>query len=133
MLAHDALLGQRNGAAGVGLLVVVVGLGLGQRGLRGAHLGLGVDSGCCWFRRVLALGFDGLAELRLLARRGGLGGFARGLQIVALDDGDELASLHVWPFVDGKGLDAPGNLGAHHHLVGVHRADQLQVGLAAAR
>jgi hypothetical protein len=33
LLAHDALLGQRDGAAGVGLLVVVVGLRLGQRGL----------------------------------------------------------------------------------------------------
>ena len=39
LLAHDALLGQRDGAAGVGLLVLVVGLRLGQRGLRGAAPG----------------------------------------------------------------------------------------------
>ena len=33
LLAHNSLLGQRDGAAGVGLLMVVVGLRLGERGL----------------------------------------------------------------------------------------------------
>jgi hypothetical protein len=50
--AHDALLGQRNGAAGVGLLVVVVGLRLGQRSLRGLHLRLGVDGGAAGLAAV---------------------------------------------------------------------------------
>ena len=44
-----------------------------------------------------------------------------------------------WPaftclaFLDGEGLDAPGNLAAHHHFIGVHRADQLQIGRWDAR
>ena len=91
------------------------------------HLGLGVDGGAAGLAAVLALGLDRLAELALLAGGGGLGGLARGLQVVALDHGDQLAGLHVLAFVDGQGLDAAGNLGAHHHLVGVHRADQLQI------
>ena len=43
----------------------------------------------------LALGLDALAQLALLAGGGGLGGLARGLQVVALDDGDQLAGLHL--------------------------------------
>ena len=125
--AHDSLPGQGHGAAGVGLLVVVVGLGLGQRCLCRLKLGLGVASGAAGFAAVLALGLNGFANLEFLAGRSGLGGGARGLEVVAFDDGDELAGLHVLAFIHGQGLDAPWNPGAHHHLVGIHGADQLQV------
>ena len=42
LLAHDALLGKRYGAVGVGFLVVEVGLSLHQRCLRRIHQGFGV-------------------------------------------------------------------------------------------
>ena len=45
LLAHDSLLGQGHGAGGVGLLMLEVGLRLGQRSLRHADLGLGVGGG----------------------------------------------------------------------------------------
>ena len=99
---------------------------------RGAHLGFGVDGGAAGLAAGLALGLDRLAELALLAGGGGLGGLARRLQVVALDDGDQLAGLHILAFVDGQRLNAPGNLGADHNLVGVHRADQLQIAAWAA-
>ena len=71
LLAHDLLLSQRHGAAGISLLVVVVGLGLRQRSLCSAELGLCVEGCATGFAAGLVLGFDGLADFELLALSGG--------------------------------------------------------------
>jgi hypothetical protein len=65
--------------------VLVVGLRLGQRSRRCFDLRRGVDGGIRDLANRLALAFDGLAELELLAGGGGFGGRARGQQILALD------------------------------------------------
>ena len=127
LLAHDALLGQRDRAACVGLLVVVVGLRLGQRCFGGLDHRLDIDGGAARFRRGSGCSVsDGLAELPPVAGSAAASaGLARRLQVVALDDGDQLAGFDVLAFIDRQRLDAPLNPAAHHHLVGVHRADQL--------
>jgi hypothetical protein len=51
----------------------------------------------------------------------------RRLQVIAFNDGNQLTGLHILPFVHGKRLNAPRNLGADHHFVRIYRADQLQV------
>ena len=73
--AHDSLLGQRNSARGVCLLMFKIGLRLRKRGLRDAHLGFGIGRGAGDFALILALGFDCLAELGPVAGNGGLGSF----------------------------------------------------------
>src|ERR1035441_8572485 len=61
--AHNALLGKRNGAGCVSLLVIVVRLGLDQRGLRGLDLGFGIHGGAADLSNSLALGLNGLSQL----------------------------------------------------------------------
>ena len=130
--AHDALLGQRDGAAGVGLLVVVVGLRLGQRSPGGAHLGLGVDGGAAGFAAVWRSVSTVSPSLHFWLAAVASAALRAACKIVALDDGDKLAGLHILALIHRQRLDAAGNLGAHHHLVGIHGADQLQVARWAA-
>ena len=121
--AHNSLLGQRDGAAGVGLLAFVIGLSLGQQGTRRLRHCLRVGGSAAGLTASLPLGLLRLAQLRLLAGYGGLGGLTRRLKVVALNDCNELAGLHILAFVNGERLDAPRDLRAHHYLVGIHRAD----------
>jgi len=55
LLAHDALLGERNCPCGFGLLVFEEGLGLSKGRLRRSHLGLSVDRCIRRFAARLAL------------------------------------------------------------------------------
>ena len=130
LLAHNSLRGQGHGAAGVGLLVIVLRLSLGERCLRHLYLRLGAGDGAAGLAAVLLLGLHRPAQLGLVAGRVSLGGLQRGLQIIALDDRDQLPGLHVVAFLNGERLDAARNLGAHNHFVGVDRADQLQIARA---
>jgi hypothetical protein len=54
-------------------------------------------------------------------------------QVVALDNGDQLPGLHLLAFIDGKSLDAAGDLAADDNFIGVNGADQLQIGVGPHR
>ena len=127
LLAHDALFGQCDNARGVRLLVLQVGLGLSHRGTGRAHLGFGVDGGAGGFAAILPRGLDCLVQLPLIAREGGLRSFARGLQVIVLDDGDKLTHFHFLAFFHGQRLNAAGDLGAYQHFIRIDGANQLQV------
>ena len=61
--AHDSLLLERHGAAGIGLLMLEVCLRLRQRRLRGFDLRLSAHCRAGGFAAVLLFGFDGAAQL----------------------------------------------------------------------
>ena len=63
----------------------------------------------------------------IFAGGGGFSGLEGRVEIVALDDGDQLAGLDGVAFFDRQRLDAAGNPGADQHFVGVDGADQLQI------
>ena len=113
--------------------MLVLSLHLGQRGPGGLDLRPGIDRGARCLASGLALALDRLVQLSPLAGDGGFSGLAGGIEIVALDDRDQLAGRHLLAFVDGQRLDASLNPGARHDLVGVHRADELQVGRGSHR
>src|SRR5581483_7225432 len=100
--AHDALIGQCDGAAGIGLLMLVLRLGLIERGLRSLHLCLGADGCALGFAGVLPLRLFRLAELPSLAYCGGFRCIERGLQIFAFNGGDELSSFDRLAFLHGQ-------------------------------
>ena len=61
--AHDSLLLQRHGAAGIGLLMLEVCLSLRQRRLRSFDLGLSAHCRAGSFTAVLLFRFHGAAQL----------------------------------------------------------------------
>ena len=73
-----------------------------------------------------ALGEFTVEEAHQLSGR--LGSLPGRRQIVAFNGGDQLAGAHVVAFIDGKGLDPARDTRADDHLVGVYRADELQIG-----
>ena len=124
--AVDALRGQSHDAGGVCLLMLVIGLGLLQRSLRGLYLRRG-HGGCAHrFTAVLAFCLLRLAQMPLVGRSRGLGGFERRIQVVAFNGGDQLPGLHRIAFFDRQRPEFAGNPRADHYLVRVHRPDELQ-------
>jgi hypothetical protein len=63
-------------------------------------LSFGVHCGAAGLADRLALGLHGLTQFESLAVGCGFGGLARGLQVVALDNGDQLAGFDVLALVD---------------------------------
>ena len=105
----------------------VLRLGLDQGGLRTAQLGFGIDhlAGCA--PSGLAFGIARSLQFESLAVRGCLGRLVRRSQVITLDGGDQLTGLHVVAFIDRQGLNSARDTRAHDHLVGIYRADQLQI------
>ncbi len=114
--------------AGVGLLMIEIGVGLCESGLRGAapelrRSAVALTVSPCFWRSVstVSLSLDfwlaavASAALRAAARSS--------LSMTAI----KLACLHVLAFVDGERLNAAGNFGADDNFVGVDGADQLEV------
>ena len=124
---RNSLLRKRNGARGIGSLVIEIGLSLGKRCLSSAHLRLRGGGGAGDFALALALGLNGLVELVLVAGDVGQRSFFRCREVVALDDGNEIALFDLLPFLNVEGLDAAGDPGADEHFVGVDGADELEV------
>ena len=98
LLAHDSLLRQSHGAAGIRLLMFVLRLSLRQRGFGRLHLCFGAHHCARGFALVLPLRVFAAIQLPVLAGRGGLGSLQRGFQILALDRRDQLALGHVLAF-----------------------------------
>ena len=104
--AHNALTGERDGACGVGFLMVEVRLGLRQGCLRGLYLRFGGLRGAGGFAVILALSHFCFPQLCTIAGGGSLGGLQCSSQILALNFGDELARLDRIAFLDGELLNA---------------------------
>src|SRR5579871_305325 len=125
--AGYSLLRESYCACGVRPLLVQVRLSLCESGLRGAHLSFGGGCGADHFALVLALRFNGLVELVLIAGNGRLSGLRCRGEIVALNDGDRIAFFHSLAFLDAERLDAAGNFSTDENFIGVDGADELEV------
>jgi hypothetical protein len=125
--AHNALLGQRHGAAGVGLLMLELALAWASEA-SAAFTCASALTVALWFRRCSGARYPRCRSASTsgwLAR--GLGSLQRRLKVIALDDGDQLAGLYGVAFFTVSVWMRPGILALTTHLVGVHGADQLQV------
>ena len=107
--------------------MLVLRLGLHQGGLRTAQLGFGIDHLAGRASSGLAFGIARSLQFEALADRGCLGRLVCRRQVIALNGGDQLTGLYVVAFIDGQGLNSARNTRAHDYLVGIYRADQLQI------
>ena len=91
------------------------------------HLRFCVDDLARRAAAQLPLGVPRLLYQVVLARGRCFGCIAGCCQIVALDGGDELACRDGIALVDRQFLIRPGNPRTDDHLIGIDRADELQV------
>src|SRR5262249_23532457 len=70
------------------------------------------------------------ADLRAHAGERGFGSLLLGGEFGGIELRDQVALLHDAAFIDVQLHDARCDARADHHLVGIHSADQLQIGRA---
>ncbi len=133
LIRGDALLRQFNGATAVAFRPREGGFRLCQLG--SCRLQPRLHVGHAAGGRALHGLAGGLRRrnLRAQAINGRRRGAGLGFELGRVEQGDQIALLYFGAFVHQQFGDTALDLRAHDDLVGVHRADQIQIGAARRR